>query len=308
MYYILWHKNPDTDAIASAVVYAHYLRDQWYDAQSIMLGHPNRETLFVLEQAWVDHPELVTNLEPWSSLVLVDHNECGQSIEDRHQYDIVAIIDHHKIADIQTSWPLMMRVEPVWCTCTVLYEMFVADGYKPSSELALLMVSAILSDTLHFRSPTTTQRDRDAVESLAGRADIDDVASYAMQMFDAKSDLSGIDPIDIVNMDYKIFEMGNQRVGIGVMETTNPSFAREREDELRHAMQQTKDNDEIDYMVFCVVDILHEENTAIILSADEENLMQRAFGVAAEEEKVSLGNRVSRKKQIVPAIHDVLAA
>ena len=201
----------------------------------------------------------------------------------------------------------MMRIEPVGCTCTVLYEMFLTDGYHPSPEIAKLMVSAILSDTLHFRSPTTTQRDRDAVESLAAWADINDVEAYALQMFDAKSDLAGIAPADIVTMDYKIFEMGSKKVGVGVMETTNPSFARAMEDELRQAMQQIKHDDEIDYIIFSVVDILHEVNTTIVLSDAEADIIQKAFGQTTVGGKADLGSRVSRKKQIIPALHDVLA-
>jgi manganese-dependent inorganic pyrophosphatase len=142
---------------------------------------------------------------------LVDHNEASQSIEDRHLHKVERLIDHHKIADFETGTPLMMRVEPVGCTCTILHEMFVAEDYVPSQTMARLMTSAILSDTLHFRSSTTTDRDRKAVEALAPLAGIDDIDSYAMQMFDAKSDLTGVDPQDIVTMDYKIFEIGGKR-------------------------------------------------------------------------------------------------
>ncbi len=166
------------------------------------------------------------------------------------------------------------------------------------------MVSAILSDTLHFRSPTTTDRDRVAVESLAPRADIDDVEAYAMAMFDAKSDLTGIAPSDIVTMDYKIFEMGDKRIAVGVMETTNPSFARAIESDLRQAMIDTKASDEVDHILFCVVDILNEQNTALVLPEDEK-LVADAFDAQITDGRADLGSRVSRKKQIVPALYKV---
>lgn len=189
MVYVLGHKNPDTDSYCSAVAYAAFLRDQGEDATAIVLGTPNAETKFVFEKAGVVLPEVKMELEEGASIFLVDHNEAGQSIDKRENYTIVGVIDHHKIADFSTSVPVMMRCETAGCTCTIVRELFCEKGYTPSAGIAQLMLSAIISDTLYFRSPTTTQRDKDAVEALAKLCAMHDPEAYSLEMFAAKSDL-----------------------------------------------------------------------------------------------------------------------
>lgn len=189
MYYVFGHTNPDTDAYCAAVAYAQFLNDTGVAATAIALGSPNNETRFVFDTIHTSLPVLQTTLNVGSKIVLVDHNQAGQSIPERHNYDIVSVIDHHNIADFSTASAIYMRVDAVGCTCTILREIFQEQHYRPSATIAHLMLSAIISDTLYFRSPTTTDRDRSAIEALAVLAGVDDVEAYSLQMFAAKSDL-----------------------------------------------------------------------------------------------------------------------
>lgn len=302
MKYVFWHKNPDTDSYCSAISYATFLQDQWEQVKAIALWEPNTETKFVFEKAAISFPEVIVSLEEWTEVILVDHNEAWQSIDGRDSLIIDTVIDHHKVADFVTSGPVKMRCEKVWCTSTILWEMFVEAWYQPSREIALLMLSAIISDTLLFKSPTTTARDRWAVEKLKDIAGIDDLEIYAMSMFNAKSDLGGMSAKEIVLMDYKVFDFSGNPMWIGVLETTNLEHALSRKDELLGAMEQVKKQEWLDQLLFCIIDILQETNTALILSEKEQQIVTRAFGVETDDGIAQLWSRVSRKKQIVPDI------
>ena len=163
---VMGHKSPDTDAICSAMTWAYYLRSIGVDAQAIRLGEINNETKYVLEQTKAELPPLTLELPEGQKIVLTDHNEAGQSIGNRSNYKIVGVVDHHKVADFETNEAPAMRIEPVGCACTVIYAIFKEKGFSPDSTISRLMISAIISDTLYFRSPTTTDADRKAVEEL----------------------------------------------------------------------------------------------------------------------------------------------
>ena len=310
MKYIVGHQNPDTDSFASAYVYATYLNDM-HESESyalpIALWKPNAETKFVFESVGISAPSVQSELPEWAEIVLVDHNEASQSIENRERYVIDSVIDHHKVADFVTAGPVQMRFEKVWCTCTILAEMFLEQIYVPNVTLSRLMISAIISDTLYFRSPTTTQRDRDAVARLNEIAQIDDLEMYSNEMFDAKSDLGDIDPKEIVTMDYKTFDFGGEKMGIWVMETTSPQYAFDRKEDIIDAIHDVKDEQWLKQLLFCVVDILNEHTTAFVVSEREEEIVSWAFGAIVEDGYVDLGNRVSRKKTIVPPIDEWFA-
>ena len=293
MEYVVWHQNPDTDSFCSAVVYANYL---W--ATPIVLWDSNTETKYVFETNWIDFPKMKTSLEDWSKLHLVDHNEFSQSIYNRDKYEILSVIDHHKVADFSTSGPLMMRIEPVGCTCTILYELFVQNWYSIPQEDAILMISAIISDTLYFRSPTTTDRDRYAVEALLPVSWIVNLNAYVDAMFAAKSDVSAYDPIEIVQMDAKQFEFNGTKVGIWVIETTNPQIALAMKSELLDATIVTKKDWWVEYMLLCVIDILEETNTTFVIGNEEEDLIEKVFWAMTKDSISDMWGRISRKKQI----------
>ncbi len=301
---VLGHKSPDTDAICSALVWAQYLKDQGVDAQAIRLGEPNNETTYVLEKAGVALPEFLTELPEGQKIVLTDHNEAGQSINNRGSYKIVGIVDHHKIADLETSEPIAMRIEPVGCACTVIYAIFKEKGYTPNANIARLMVSAIISDTLYFRSPTTTAFDRQAIEELNKIAAITNLEAYSMEMFNAKSDLGDITIRDLVMMDYKTFESGGKKFGAGTVETTNPAFALGKKAEIVAKLNELKTEQSLDFIMLSVVDILQEKNISIIANEHDAHIVQEVFSAETHDGLADLGNRLSRKKQIAAPLSE----
>lgn len=307
MKYIFWHTNPDTDAYCSAVAYAVFLRDKWETVTPIALWEPNNETKFVFSKTSLSFPQVDTILPVGAEIILVDHNESGQSIPNREQYTIIWLIDHHKIADFHTPAPVFMRVDSVGCTCTILHEMFQEQWYIPSKDIAWLMMSAIISDTLYHRSPTTTERDKKAIRELALIAWCTDPEAYSLEMFAAKSDLGDMSVEKILMLDYKEFDFNGNLMGIGVMETTSPAYALWRKQEILEAMKTQKQKAWLAHILFCVVDILAEENIAFVIDDVDAAVISGAFGTTIADYQWSLGNVLSRKKQLVPMLEKFFA-
>lgn len=311
MLHVFGHTNPDTDAITAALVYANLLRRQGQEAQAFRLGDPNFETQFVLRELGLDAPPPLPQLAPGSAVALVDHNESAQSAPNVTELRVQCVVDHHKLGDLTTASPPYLRFEPVGCTGTLLLKLHREANLPVEAGDAKLMLSAILSDTLHFRSPTTTQEDRDAAEFLAPIAGVQDVQAYALAMFAAKSDLGDTPAETLLKMDYKVFPFGDpaspQQWGVGVIETTNPAYVFGRQAELLAAMHQAKAQDGLAGILLSVVDILNETNRTFVIGANEEKVVQEAFGAAAVDHVADLGNRISRKKQLVPTLEKYFA-
>ncbi|UBV42703.1 manganese-dependent inorganic pyrophosphatase [Deinococcus taeanensis] len=305
---VFGHLNPDTDAITAALVYAHLLTRQGVQAQAYRLGELNFETAFVLREAGMQAPALLPELPAGTAVALVDHNESAQSAPNLSELNVTRVVDHHKLGDLTTTQPPYLRFEPVGCTGTILLKLHREAGLEVDVLDARLMLSAILSDTLHFRSPTTTADDQDAVAFLAPVAGIEDVETYALAMFAAKSDLGDTPAETLLRMDYKVFPFGHpgapQQWGIGVIETTNPAYVFGRQAELLRAMDAVKAEDGLNGVLLSVVDILNGTNRTLVLSATEEKVLREAFGASAGEQVADLGARISRKKQIVPALEE----
>ncbi len=300
MIYVFWHQNPDTDSYCSAVAYASFLQDMWQPATPVALWTPNAETAFIFSKFAVSLPPYIETLPAWTQIVLVDHNEAWQSISQRDQLDILAVFDHHKIAWFETTGPVMMRCDVVWCTATILLEYMQEQWWTPPKHIAWLMLAAIISDTLLFTSPTTTDRDRAAADFLAQQAEIDDMNVFAQQMFDAKSDLSGMNPDEIITMDYKEFTAWAKTFAWWVIETTNPSFALDQKEDLLAAMRHRQETTWLDYIFVSIVDIFQSTNTTLVLSDDEAALLAEVFGVTTDNQLADLWSRISRKKEMIP--------
>lgn len=299
---VFGHLNPDTDAITSALVYARLLGRQGKEAAPYRLGEPNPETAFVLREAGVEAPPLLTSLPAGSEVALVDHNESAQSLPDLPRLTVSHVVDHHKLGDLQTSQPATLRFGPVGCTATLLLGLHREAALAVEPQDARLMLSAILSDTLHFRSPSTTPLDREAVAFLAPIAGVSDVTAHALQMFAAKSDLGAISAETLVKMDYKVFPFGSEKWGLGVIETTNPGYVFGRQAELLAALVSEKAAGGLDGALLSVVDILESHNRTLVPGGREVGVVEAAFGVKVQGEVADLGDRISRKKQIVPAL------
>lgn len=306
---VFGHLNPDTDAVASALVYASLLTRQGLPAQAYRLGDLNFETAFVLRELGLEAPPQLPELAAGTAVALVDHNESAQSAPNITDLTVTRVVDHHKLGDLVTSQPPFLRFEPVGCTATILLKLHREAGLTVAPREATLMLSAILSDTLHFRSPTTTQDDRDAADFLGPVARVPDVEAYALAMFAAKSDLGDTPAAQIFRMDYKEFPFGDpghpgglQRWGLGVVETTNPGYVFRRQAELMAAMDEARAEGALNGVLLSVVDILNGTNRTFVLSATEEKVLREAFGAETVDGVADLGERISRKKQIVPTL------
>jgi len=305
--YIIGHKNPDTDAIVGALIAVDMFQQMGIDTTAIRLGELNKETEFVMEHFDVTPPELRLELEEDAEVCLVDHNEDAQTIDNLDRYNLMWIIDHHKF-NLATAAPLNIRAEALASTASVLYKMYIENGLEISQKIAQLMIAGIISDTLYFRSPTTTEFDKKITAELNKIAKIDDLEALSLQMFDAKSDLADFTAAEIVTLDYKPFNFTGKKINIGVMETTNPKFALDMKGDILAAMKNEKFEQNLDGILFVVVDILNEEATVFLCDEFEKNLVKEVFGgEELDEELQHIGKIVSRKKQIVPKLDEYFA-
>jgi len=300
--FIIGHKNPDTDAIVCALIAQEMFEQMGIEAKAIRLGELNKETEFVLNEFELEAPELKLELEAGSQVCLVDHNESSQSIDNLENYHLEWIIDHHKFS-LNTASPLNIRAEALASTASVLYKMFIENDLEITKDIACLMLAGIISDTLFFRSPTTTDIDKQIAYELNKIAGIKDLEKFSLEMFDAKSDLSEFSAKEILTLDYKVFDFNGKKINIGVMETTNPKFAFEMKDDLLVAMAQEKREHGLDGVLFVVVDILNEKASILLDSNFEKEIALKAFNAQEVEENIfDIGNVVSRKKQMVPTL------
>lgn len=302
MIYVVGHKAPDTDAIVSAIVFAEFLKLKGIEAQAIKLGDLNMETKFVLDKFNVHTPETINTLGAGEKIALVDHNESAQSIDNLETLNIEYIVDHHKF-NLKTEKPLNIRAEKIGSTASILYKMFVENNFEISKLNASLLISAIISDTLFFRSPTTTEQDKTIVSKLNEVAQIENLEKYSLDLFNAKSDLSELSVDQIIKLDMKKFEISGKKIAVGVMETTNPDFALNLKSEIVKRMNEIKSEENFDGLIFCIVDILKEQNTTFAPSEFEANLCSELFNAdQIDNVTFDLGSLISRKKQIIPKL------
>ncbi len=303
------HKNPDTDSIISAMIVSHYSRGIFgCDAEAKRAGEINNETKFILsllpESSGIKSPELATVVGE-EKVILVDTTEPNQILEGINEKNLFAIIDHHNLGGMKSSKPIYARIEPLGCSCTVLFKILKEKGIDISKDAAYLMTSAIISDTLFLNSPTTTGDDKKALDELNKIAKLN-LEEHSMEMFKAKSSLEGIKIEEIIVEDYKFFEMGKSKVGIGVWETVAPESIDEKKAEILEALKDKKNQDNLDYMFFGVVDILKKNTSLYLIGDDEEVLAKEIFKGELENNEMFLKGIVSRKKQIVPALKEKL--
>ena len=305
--YVYGHKNPDTDAIVAAIIAADYYNKLGVECTPIRLGELNKETQFLVDYFGFEVPELMESVEDGTQVVLVDHNEIAQSFDNLRELYIYAIIDHHKF-NLQTDAPLNIRAEIIGSTASILYKMYEEAGLELNKQQAGMMIAAILSDTLFFRSPTTTDQDRYIVDELNQIAQIEDLEAFSIQMFDAKSNLSDFNAQDIVEMDYKTYQIDEHKISIGVVETTNTRFALDKSSEIIEVINKLKSENNLDVSFVFVVDIINEESIGICVGAKEVELLMNTFEQAKklDDQHVNIGNILSRKKQMVPAIEKTL--
>ena len=300
---IFGHKGPDTDATCSAVIWEWYLtRAQGKEAQAFVLEPPNSEAAFVLDRWGVAMPDILGPLGSDDEVVIVDTNNPGELPDNINDVNIAEIIDHHMLAGgLSTAGPIKITIRPVAATATVMHWLIGRDMEQAPDAIKGLMLSCILSDTLEFRSPTTTPQDRNIAEKLAGELGID-LSAYAAEMFAAKSDVSRFSDAELLTMDSKIFEIGGKKLRVSVLETTAPAQVLARKAGLMAAMPDVAARDGADQVLLFVVDILRQEATLLLPNDEVRGMALASFGKAAKGDSVVLPGVMSRKKQIIPSL------
>jgi manganese-dependent inorganic pyrophosphatase len=299
MKYIIGHKNPDTDTICSAVGYQAFLVTQKIESEALALGGANNETKFVFDYFEATLPREVSELPHNSEIILVDHNEETQSIDNLNDLDIVEIIDHHKVK-IETDKPIMIHIEPLGSSCSIVAKKYFEQGVEIPKKIAGLLLAGIISDTLYFRSPTTTEIDKNLVQKLNEIVGIEDLEEFSRAMFDAKSDVRDIKTRDLIKLDYKVFDFGGNKYGLGVMETTNKQFGLERKVEILENLAEIKKEDNLKGAFLSIIDILNKGSYTLCSGEGEKELFIEMFAAKEEDEVLFVDGIVSRKKEIVP--------
>lgn len=301
---VFGHFSPDTDATCSAIVWAWYLNEHTaHDANPYILGELNSETSFVLNRFGFDVPELLPEISAGDDVVIVDTNNPQELPANINEANILQIIDHHKlVGGLTTMGPIEITIRPLACTATIQYDLMAQAGITIPKNIAGLMLSAILSDTLGFRSPTTTPHDKDVVEKLAALAEVDNV-TYADEMFAAKSDISSFTDSGLIKLDSKKYEVGDKNFRVSVLETTTPETVLVRKEGIIEAIRTcVAEENDIDDVLFFIIDILKEEAIVLTYSDLTKQIITSSFGVSVTEETEVLPGIVSRKKQILPAL------
>ncbi|RBI86718.1 manganese-dependent inorganic pyrophosphatase [Rhodosalinus halophilus] len=298
---VFGHKAPDTDSTGSPIIWAWYLSEvKGEAAEPVLLGEPNTEAAFVLERWKLDRPRVAERIEDGAPVVIVDTNNPAELPENVNALDIKAIIDHHKLTGgIETKAPIDITVRPLACTATIMHDLMGADAERMPESVKGAMLSCILSDTLAFRSPTTTDKDRAVAESLAADLGVS-IPDYAAEMFAAKSDVSAFSEAELLRMDSKSYEVGGTKFRVSVLETTSPDQVLSRKDALMAAMPKVAEEDGVDQVLLFVVDILREEATLLVPNELVKRVAEKSFGAAVEGDTVVLPGVMSRKKQIIP--------
>ncbi|MEM6618700.1 MAG: manganese-dependent inorganic pyrophosphatase [Pseudomonadota bacterium] len=301
MIQVFGHKAPDTDATGSAIVWAWYLSEvRGTPAEPRLLGTPNTEAAFVLDRWNQAQPPIIDDVAEGDEVVIVDTNNPAELPASVNHADILEIIDHHLlVGGIKTRAPINITVRPLACTATIMADLMGTDLAQVPAELKGVMLSCILSDTLEFRSPTTTDHDKAWAEKLAAELGVD-IPDYAGEMFAAKSDVSAFSDAELLRMDSKEYEVSGTSFRVSVLETTSPGIVLDRKGSLMESMASVAREDGVDQVLLFVVDILNEESIMLIPNDLTRTVAQKSFGVETAGDSVVLPGVVSRKKQIIP--------
>ena len=299
--FIFGHKSPDTDSICASLVSERLdKRNGWNTTEAKRLGKLNKETQYVLNYLNIEEPEMLDKVEEGQQVILVDHNEFNQSVEGIENAKILSVIDHHRIANFETSEPLYYTAKPYGSTCTILFKQYKMQGHEINKEEAILMASAIISDTLLLKSPTTTEYDKKALKELEEIAQID-INKYGLEMLKAGTDLGDFSAAELVNLDAKNLDKDGQKFVIAQVNTVSIEDVLKRQEELEEAMKSEIEKKGLQLFVLAITDILNS-NSEIISIGNRVDAVEKAFDIKLENNRVFLEGVVSRKKQLLPNI------
>jgi len=300
---VFGHLSPDTDSTGSPIIWAWFLNEvKKTPAEAVLLGEPNTEAAFLLTHWDCPKPRIVTEIADGTPAVVLDTNNPAELPANINALDVTTIIDHHKlVGGLETKGPIDITIRPLACTATILHELIGKHMAQAPRYVKGLMLSCILSDTLEFRSPTTTQTDRAVAHALADDLGVD-MSALASAMFAAKSDVSAFTDAELLRMDSKNYEVGGQKFRVSVLETTSPEQILSRKDSLMSSMGMVATEDGADQVLLFVVDILREEATMLVPNDLTRTVAEKSFGVTVTGDTVVLPGVMSRKKQIIPVL------
>ena len=297
---VFGHKSPDTDSTGSPILWAWYMNEQGVAAAPKLLGEPNTEAAFMLERWNLEKPEIISDVANDAAVVIVDTNNPAELPANINNADIQAIIDHHKlVGGLETKGPIDITVRPLACTATIMLDLMGDDAAKMPEAIKGAALTCILSDTMEFRSPTTTDHDRAMAENLAADLNID-IPSYAAEMFAAKSDVSSFSDAELLRMDSKEYEVDGTKFRVSVLETTAPAVVLDRQASLVESMVSVAEEDCVDQVLLFVIDILNKEATLLVPNDLVKGVAEKSFGATVSGDSVVLPGILSRKKQIIP--------
>jgi manganese-dependent inorganic pyrophosphatase len=300
---VFGHKSPDTDSTGAPLIWAWYLTEvKGTPAEARLLGEPNTEAAFLLRHWDLAKPAIIADVEAGQKVVIVDTNNPAELPAGINKADIRGIVDHHKlVGGLETKGPIDITIRPLACTATVMLDLMGADAARMPRALKGAALTCILSDTLEFRSPTTTRHDRAVAEGLAAELGID-IPAFAAEMFAAKSDVSSFSDAELLRMDSKEYTVAGKDLRVSVLETTAPKVILDRKASLMASMADVAREDGADQVLLFVVDILKEEATLLVPNDLVKTMAEKSFGATVTGDTVVLPGIMSRKLQIIPAL------
>ncbi|MCB5408981.1 manganese-dependent inorganic pyrophosphatase [Pseudogemmobacter faecipullorum] len=300
---VFGHKSPDTDSTGSPIIWAWYLTEiKGTPAVPVLLGEPNTEAAFMLKHWDLARPEIIADVTAGDKVVIVDTNNPAELVPSVNEAEIIGIIDHHMlVGGLKTRAPIEITIRPLACTATLMHDLIGADLAKAPRGIKGAMLSCILSDTLEFRSPTTTAHDRAVAEQLAADLGVS-IPEFAAALFEAKSDVSAYSDEALLRMDSKEYNIGGKELRVSVLETTAPKLLLDRKASLMAAMPGVAAADQADQVLLFIIDILREEATLLVPNDLVKTIAEASFGAVVSGDSVVLPGIMSRKKQILPML------
>ena len=300
--YVFGHTSPDSDSIVGALSLSYLKNQLGEECIPTRQGEISAETEFILSKFGYENrvPELKTSVAG-EKVYLIDFSDKAQAPQDIMEATILGIVDHHKLGDLTTDTPLECWIRPIGCSNTVVYEMFQSYNVAIPKDIAGMMMLAILSDTVIFKSPTCTKVDTKAVKELAKIAGIEDYKKLAMDMFIVKSATEGASARSLNTRDYKAFDMNGKKVGVNQLEMIDISALNDRVDEIMEDMKAMKEEEGLHTMLVLLTDIM-KEGSQLLCVSDEPQKIEAAFGTKLENNQVWLDGVLSRKKQVIPFV------
>jgi len=295
--YVVGHKSPDSDAVCSAIAVAELKRQLGVECEARISEELNMETKFVLEKFGVAVPEILKNAKN-KEIILVDHTELSQAVDGMDEAEILGIVDHHNLGDVSTDSPVDILVRPLGSTCTIVKGLVDFFEKEIPEEIAGVMLCAVLSDTVIFRSPTTTDVDRWVADELAEIAGIEDVEALGIEMFRVRSDIKGMTAKRLVTRNYKNYEMNGKKIGIGQLELAGLDDALKMKDKLLKEAKKLKRGK---YAIFLMLTDVLKQGTELICISGDKHLERKVFGCG---EDCWVDGMMSRKKQVVPKLEE----